>query len=116
MNLNNRPRPRFSPQQRAQLLKEFTGSPGSARDFAARHGIAASSLYRWQRRPHLLKTVPQHNGHAGADMFKQVAISNVLGSPWHGEVSLPDGTQLRWRDPVSVATLQELLGYLRRPC
>jgi len=51
MKLNDRSRPRFNPQQRAQLLKEFARNPGPARDFAAQHGrrrldfipVAASS-------------------------------------------------------------------------
>jgi hypothetical protein len=109
-------RPHFNPQQRGQLLKEFARNPGTARDFAARHGIAASSLYRWQRRPELIDPVPQANGLAGADLFKQVAISEVLGTQWSGEVRLPDGTEVRWRHPAPVAALLELLGYLRRPC
>jgi hypothetical protein len=116
MKFNDRSRPRFNPQQRAQLLKEFARNPGTARDFAARHGIAASSLYRWQRRADLTEPVPQANGQAGSELFKQVAISEVLGTQWSGEVRLPDGTEVRWRHPAPVAALQELLGYLRRPC
>jgi hypothetical protein len=116
MNLNSRSRPRFNPQQRAELLKQFDCNPGTAREFAARHGLAASTLYRWQRRPHLLKPKPRANAQPSPDLFKEVTISEVLGTQWSGEVRLPDGIQLRWRDPASVATLQELLGYLRRPC
>ena len=116
MKLNDRSRPHFTPQQRAQLLKEFARNPGPARDFAAQHGVAASTLYRWQRRPHLLKIAPQSNGPAGSDVFKEVAISEVLGTQWSGEVRLPDGTEVRWRHPASAAVLQELLGYLRRSC
>jgi transposase-like protein len=62
MKFNDRSRPHFNPQQRGQLLKEFARNPGSARDFAARHGIAASTLYRWQRRPELTESVPQIHG------------------------------------------------------
>jgi hypothetical protein len=116
MKLNARSRPRFNPQQRAQLLREFVRNPGSARDFAAQHGVAASTLYRWQRRPHLLKIAPESNGQAGSNMFKEMAISEVLGTQWSGEVRLPDGTELRWRHPTPTAALQELLGYLRRSC
>jgi hypothetical protein len=116
MNLNNRFRPRYSLQHRAQLLRDFARNPGTAREFAARHKIAASTLFRWRQRSHLLKSAPPESSPAGAGMFKQVAIPDVLGPQWIGEVSLPDGTQVRWRDPASVATVQELLGYLRRPC
>ena len=116
MKLNDRSRPHFNPQQRAQLLKEFVRNPGTAREFAARHGIAASTLYRWQRRSDLSEPAPQTNGHAGSEVFKQVAISEVLGTQWSGEVRLPDGTEVRWRHPAPVAALQELLGYLRRSC
>jgi hypothetical protein len=116
MKLKDRSRPHFNPQQRAQLLKEFACNPGSAREFAARLGVAASTLYRWRRRPDLTEPVPQTNGHAGSDVFKQVAISEVLGTQWSGEVRLPDGTEVRWRHPAPVAALQELLGYLRHSC
>lgn len=116
MNVDNRSRPRYSPQHRAQLLRDFARNPGTAREFAAQHKIAASTLFRWRRRLHLHKSAPQESSPTGAGMFKQVAISDVLGTQWTGEVSLPDGTQVRWKDPASVATLQELLGCLRRPC
>jgi hypothetical protein len=49
-------------------------------------------------------------------MFKEMAVSEVLGTQWSGEVRLPDGTELRWRHPPPPAALQELLGYLRRSC
>ena len=116
MNLTDGPRRRFNSQQRAQLLKQFASNPGPAREFAARHGVAASTLYRWQRRPHLLKPTPQANGQTSLELFKQVAISEVLGTQWSGEVRLPDGTEVRWRHPAPVAALQELLGYLRGSC
>jgi hypothetical protein len=116
MKLNDRSRPHFDPQQRAHLLKEFARNPGTAREFAARHGIAASTLYRWQRRPDLSEPASQTNGQVGSEVFKQVAISEVLGTQWSGEVRLPDGTEVRWRHPTPVAALQELLGHLRRPC
>lgn len=116
MNVDNRSRPHYSPQQRAQLLRDFARNPGTAREFAAQHKIAASTLFRWRQRSPWLKPAPQESSPAGAGMFKQLAISDMLGAQWHGEVSLPDGTQVRWREPASVATLQEVLGCLRRPC
>ena len=35
MNVDNRSRPRYSPQHRAELLRDFARNPGSAREFAA---------------------------------------------------------------------------------
>jgi|SRR5579862_5356329 len=82
------------------------------------HGMASpcSTLCRWQRRRRLLKPTPQANGRPSPELFKQVAISEVLGTQWSGEVRLPDGTEVRWRHPAPVAALRELLGYLRDSC
>jgi len=51
-------------------------------------------------------------------MFQSIPLGQVLGavSSWVGEVSLPDGTQLRWNTQFPVAALQEVLTQLRRPC
>ena len=48
--------------------------------------------------------------------FREVPVGSVLGSPWSGEVELPDGTQLRWNRQAELNWLQQLLGQLRLPC
>ncbi|SRR6266540_4413567 len=111
------PRQRFSPQQRSLLLEQFGRSPLSAAEFAAQHGVGVSTLYHWRRRtrgPRRL-TGPAQPAQA---MFQSIPLGQVLGavSSWVGEVSLPDGTQLRWNTQFPVAALQEVLTQLRRPC
>jgi hypothetical protein len=119
MKLNHAsgPRQQFSPQRRSALLEQFDRSQVAAADFAAQHGVGVSTLYAWRRRavgPRRPKTTvepPQAT-------FQSIPLGQVLGvaGAWAGEVSLPDGTQLRWNPQLSIATLQELLAHLRRPC
>ena len=44
------PRPRFTPQQRAQLRHEFAGRQGTACAFAAQPGLGTSPIFHWLRR------------------------------------------------------------------
>jgi transposase-like protein len=110
-------RRRFSPQQRSLILDQFERSPLAAAEFAVRHGVGVSTLYHWRRRSEVLRrpTAPSRPAQA---VFQSIPLGQVLGatSSWVGEVSLPDGTQLRWNSQLSAAALQEVLAHLRRPC
>ena len=112
-----RRRPRLSPQQRSSLLEEFERSPLAAAEFAARHGVGVSTLYHWRRRTGGSRRRTDAAQPAQA-MFQSIPLGQVLGATgsWVGEVSLPDGTQLRWNTQLSGAVLQEVLTQLRRPC
>lgn len=109
-------RQRFSPQQRSLLVEEFAHSQLTAAEFAARPGVGESTLYHWRRRPgsRRLKGTTQ----PAQAKFQSIPLGQVLGAAgsWVGEVSLPDGTQLRWSTQLSAVALQEVLAQLRQPC
>ena len=119
MKLNHAPLPRqqFSPQERSLLLEQFDRSKETAADFAARYGLGVSTLYHWRRRSKV-KQNPKVTAQPAQAMFQSIPLGQVLGTTgsWAGEVSLPDGTQVRWNTQLSVAALQEVLAQLRRPC
>ena len=85
------PRPRFTPQQRAQLRHEFAGRQGTACAFAAQPGLGTSPIFHWlrQRRAAPAST----SGKAGRlhGPFQEVALAKALGTgdPWAGEVRRP---------------------------
>jgi len=110
-------RQEFSPQQRSLLLEQFEQSRLAAADFAARHGVGVSTLYAWRRRAEGTQRSVATAQPAPA-LFQSIPLGQVLGatSLWVGEVSLPDGTQLRWNTQLSGTVLQEVLTQLRRPC
>jgi hypothetical protein len=112
-----RRRPRFSPQQRSVLLEEFDRSPLPAAQFAARHGVSVSALYQWRRRSEVSQR-PTATTRPAQARFQSFPLGQVLGATgsWVGEVSLPDGTQVRWNTQLSGAALQEVLTHLRRSC
>ena len=81
---------RRSEQQWAEILRRFESSGLSAREFCSRDGVPLSSLQRWQRRQ---RAVP-------AAKFVELvspAPTSVPASTWSFEVSLPNGTSLRFQ-------------------
>ena len=110
-------RQRFSPQQRSLLLEQFGRSSLAAVEFAAQHGVGVSTLYNWRRRSEVIRR-PTATAQPAQAIFQSIPLGQVLGATgsWVGEVSLPDGTQLRWNAQLSGAALQEVLTQLRRPC
>jgi len=99
------------------LLEQFDRSQLMAAEFAARHGVGVSTLYNWRRRTRRARR-PIGTTQPAQAMFQSIPLGQVLGATgsWVGEVSLPDGTQLRWNTQLSGAVLQEVLTQLRRPC
>lgn len=114
----SRRRPRFNAQQRSALLEEFKGGQLAAAEFASQHGMAVSTLYNWCRRSRRPSTGAPGKPPPPAQVFQQVSLAEVFsaGSHWVAEVSLPDGTQVRWKSRASVPMLQDLLAKLRRSC
>ena len=110
-------RRRFSPQQRSLILDQFERSPLAAAEFAARHGVGVSTLYHWRRRSEGIRR-PEATAKPAQAVFQSIPLGQVLGATgaWVGEVSLPDGTELRWNSQLAGAALQEVLTQLRRPC
>jgi transposase-like protein len=110
-------RRRFNSQQRSLILDQFECSPLAVVAFAARHGVSVSTLYHWRRRSEGIRR-PEATAKPAQALFQSIPLGQMLGatSSWVGEVSLPDGTQLRWNSQLSAAALQEVLAHLRRPC
>jgi transposase-like protein len=99
-------------------LEEFEGGPLTAAEFASQHGLAVSTLYNWCRRSRRPRTGAPGQPPPAPRAFQQVSLAEVFsaGSHWVAEVSLPDGTQVRWKSQASVPMLQDLLAKLRRSC
>src|SRR6266545_3155971 len=87
---------RFSPQQQSWLLEVFERRQVPAAAFAARHGFGVSTLYRWRRRMPRRRR-PKDTAPPAQALFQSIPLGQVLGTTgsWVGEVSRPDGTQLR---------------------
>ena len=105
-------RRRYTPEQRAQLLREFERKTVSTEAFAATHGLGVSTLFAWQRlaRQQARRTPPVP--------LREVALEEMLVRPgsWCAELQLLDGSCLRWNERVPVALLNAVLESLRRPC
>ena len=104
-------RRRFSAEQRRQLLEEFAQRQEAAADFARRHGMATSTVHRWARAQR-----SERSGSRAPLEFREVHVAGPAAGSWAGEVSLPDGTALRWNGPAGLAGAERLLSQLRRPC
>lgn len=76
-------------EQWTEILGRFESSGMPARRFCDREGVPLSSLQRWQRR---LRSAP-------AAKFVEIApAASARGAAaWSFEVSLPDGTTLRFQ-------------------
>lgn len=111
-------RRRFAPERKAQLLDALARRPGAVADFAARHGIGTSTLFRWRRQAEQATRCPAQPAPGSKIEFQRVSLAPLLGSggPWAGEVQLPDGTQVRWGNNPPVEVLLQVLGSLRHPC
>jgi hypothetical protein len=114
----SRRRRRFNAQPRSALLEEFKGGQLAAAEFASQHGLAVSTLYSWCRRSRRPSTGASGQPPPPPRAFQQVSLAEVFsaGSHWVAEVSLPDGTQVRWKSQASVPMLQDLLATLHRSC
>ncbi len=71
MESRSRLRPRKTSTQKAQILAARGESGLSDREFAAQHGIAVSTLYRWLR---------ESLAHPPTDGGGLIEIPNVLGA------------------------------------
>ena len=111
-------RRRFAPERKAQLLDALARRPGAVADFAARHGIGTSTLFRWRRQAEQATRCPAQPAPGSKIEFQRVSLAPLLGSggPWAGEVQLPDGTQVRWGSTTPVEVLLQVLAGLRPPC
>lgn len=107
-----RKRRRFSGEQRRELLAAFQQRQEAAKDFARKHRVAASTLHRWVkaggddglRRP----TKPLE--------LREVHVERPMVGFWAGEISLPNGTTMRWNGTAGLAGIEQLLPQLRQPC
>jgi hypothetical protein len=81
---------RRTEEQWNEILRRFDSSGLSAREFCSRDGVPLSSLQRWQRR----------QGAVPAAKFVELVSplpTSVSASSWSFEVSLPNGTSLRFQ-------------------
>ena len=92
-------------------MEAFQQRDESAADFARRHGLATSTLYRWVR----TEGRPQRNPGPVAG-FHEIGFPFDGVGAWAGEVCLPDGTRVRWNGATGLAGAERLLQQLRRPC
>ncbi len=100
-------RRRISAEQRVDLLTRYEGSGLPQRDFAAREGVALSTLTYWLRRA---RTDPKRPA-AAPLRFGEVSLpaTHSNGGAWIAEVSLPGGRTLRLGVGVSEQLVQQLV-------
>jgi len=102
-------RPHRTPAQREEILAAYRQTSLSSHQFAHRHGIAASTLFRWRR---------QSPGSSHRDTAEWIEVPNLIGSrppaPVYRlcfangvSVELPAGFQ-----PDEVRTLAEVVSRL----
>ena len=99
--------------ERARWVAEYRASGLGLKRFAAEHGLRAGQLHYWvydRRKPRVAA--------ATAPVFREVTLPRVAEArtPWNAEVVLPDGTIVRWDRGAEAATVNAVLGALRRPC
>lgn len=112
MNNKTRGRRRHYPEAtQRQLAKAFEQRQCKPEEFARRHGVGLSTLYRWIQRPGGPKSaLPKR------PRFQEVKVPPGLGAGWTGEVCLPDGTLVRWNGASGLAGVEQLVQQLRRSC
>ena len=102
---------RFSVEQRRELLAGFRQRQGAAEDYARTHGVAASTLHRW------VKAEAEAMGQQARPLeFHEVHVDRPVVGSWAGEISLPNGTTMRWNGTAGVTGIEQLLPQLRRSC
>lgn len=111
-------RKRLTAERRGELLRQFGERKMGAEDFARDNGIGVSTLYWWQRKARGSRGKVRKPVAKARSSLNAVNFSEVLTAPvsWVGELCLPDGTKLRWKEEATATVLKELVRDLRRPC
>src|SRR5947208_2924284 len=85
-------RPRWTPQERAQLVAKYQASGLTQREFAQQYGVKLSTFQQWVYRPRCPARVSRRKRPA----FQEVAITEVpFLNCWAAELQLPRGVTLR---------------------
>ena len=99
-------RKRFTAAERARALEEYRASGLTQREFAARVGISAGSLYNWLRR--------DRNGSSPAGKVSFLEIPASTARPVAGyKVHFPDGLAVEAPRGFAPAELKEVLRLAR---
>lgn len=98
-------RRRLTPQQRQRLLARYHQGRFSQREFAVRHGLGLSTLFKWLQQE-------RKQGQPSVS-FQEVVLPSTLGH-WAVEVVNPQGWRIRLAQVSDLRSLSQLLGAL--PC
>jgi hypothetical protein len=98
-------RTRLSVQQRQRLLGRYHKGQLTQRDFAAREGIAVSTLIRWLQK--------ERSNESASVTFQEVALPRD-NAQWAMEVVNPQGWTMRSAQVLDAESLRQLLHAL--PC
>ena len=113
-------RRRWSDEQKLRIVAE-SGEPGaSVRAVAARHDVYPSLLHTWRRQARRgqlvgsppLQLLPVHLTEPSASMTKKPDVSPPTVAVAI-EIILPDGSQVRVGNDVSVTALRRVISVLR---
>ena len=106
-------RPRWTPQERAQLVAAYQASGLTQREFAQQHGVKLGTFQQWVYRPRSPHRVTRRNKPA----FQEISITEVpFLNGWAAELQLPRGVALRLNSHVSVEWVGALVQKLGQVC
>lgn len=106
MRSSSREHPHKTPAERAQIVAAYQQTPLDSQQFARRHGIAASTLFRWLRQ----SAAPTNRGAAAL-----IEVPNLLGPPSPApayRVRFANGLSVELRsgfEPEEVRVLAQIL-------
>lgn len=102
---------RFTPNERAELVRRFKQRTETAAEFARSHQVALCTLHRWIQQGGRLKK----KARGSRPVFQELPMVAGMAT-WTTELRLTDGTLLRWNPGTDVAALTDVLNHLRPPC
>jgi hypothetical protein len=100
------PRPTSKPLTPDEHVAAWNGSGLTARSYAEKHGLKASSLYSWRR-----SSRARNARHSSTPRILPVVVAPSLAC----EVALPDGRTLRFPESLPAARLRAFLDAMERP-
>ena len=102
---------RRTPEQIEQVIREYHDSGLTQADYAARPGVALSTLARW------LRAVRNRRGPSAASQadFVEIEVPSTRPAPGSGvyQIELPGGVRLRAEGAWQGEQLRELIGILQ---
>src|SRR5215472_2345841 len=89
-----------SAAEKAEWVKRFHESGLPLRKFSTEHPVALMSICRW------VKQAKETQAHPGAVEFEEVKLPRPINHQWIAELTLANGTIVRWSKEVPPGMLE----------